>query len=110
MSATFGSSASPCALARRSERNTSFGRRARCTSSLNVSEPNSSLALRWEVDAVLRSDVPYSLMLRMASFDEAEPMKCVPFVTGAGDPERREDFDYGRGGGPPQEQIQQKLS
>ena len=26
---------------------------------------------------VLRSDVPYSLMLRMASFEEAEPMECV---------------------------------
>jgi hypothetical protein len=25
----------------------------------------------------LRSDVPYSLMLRMASFEEAEPMKIV---------------------------------
>src|SRR5213083_2658224 len=74
MSATFGSSASPCALARRSDRNTSLGRRARCTSSLNVSDPNSSLALLRLWAGVLRSEVPYSLMLRMASLEEAEPM------------------------------------
>ena len=42
-----GSIASPWATARRSARYTSFGSRARCTSSLNVSEPNSSVALRF---------------------------------------------------------------
>src|SRR6476620_10679352 len=46
MSATDGSSDSPCATARRSARKTSFGRRARWTSSLKVSEPKSSVALR----------------------------------------------------------------
>src|SRR5204863_10141483 len=74
MSATFGSSASPCALARRRDRNTSLRRRARCTSSLNVSDPNSSLAVLRLWAGVLRSEVPYSLMLRMASLEEAEPM------------------------------------
>ena len=51
MSAIEGSSDSPCAIERRSARKTSLGRRARCVSSLKVSEPNSSVALRWAVDA-----------------------------------------------------------
>src|SRR5438132_3768541 len=94
MSATFGSSASPCALARRSDRKTSLGRRARCTSSLKVSEPNSSLALRLVDGAVLRSEVPYSLMLRMASLEEAEPMDTSFRVQGAA--RARQASDYGR--------------
>src|SRR5258708_39378050 len=98
MSATFGSSASPWALARRSERNTSFGRRARCTSSLNVSEPNSSLAL-WGVEAVLRSDVPYSLMFRIASFEEAEPMLKSSFRNGGAGPPRPASLLFLLGGG-----------
>src|SRR5260370_42597793 len=108
MSATFGSSASPWALARRSERNTSFGRRARCTSSLNVSEPNSSLAL-WGVEAVLRSDVPYSLMLRIATFEEAEPMMQSSFRNGRRAPRARQAFDYGRGAGAPPDQLPANL-
>src|SRR5262245_47542333 len=77
MSAMLGSRLSPCATERRRARNTSFGSRARCTSSLNVSEPNSSAAFRLDVAAALRSDAPCSLMLRIASPDDAEPIGVV---------------------------------
>src|SRR5215216_35887 len=80
MSATDGSIDSPCAVARRSARNTSFGSRARWTSSLKVSEPNSSVALRCVVDAAFLTDIPKSLMLRMASPDAADPMRDVPLA------------------------------
>ena len=56
MSATEASIGSPCATARRSARYTSLGKRARCASSLKVSEPNSSLALRADPE-VLCPDV-----------------------------------------------------
>jgi hypothetical protein len=53
---------------------------ARWTSSLKVSEPNSSVALRWLMDAAFLTDIPKSLMLRMASPDAADPIGSVrPF-------------------------------
>ncbi len=55
MSATEWSRGSPWAMARRRARNTSFGRRARWTSSLNVNEPKSSVGLRVEVAGVVRA-------------------------------------------------------
>src|SRR5262245_3464989 len=79
-SATAGSIGSLWATARRSARYTSFGRRARCASSLNVREPNSSVALR------LAPAVPFDerfqlLMLRIVSPADAEPINGRPFFS-----------------------------
>src|SRR5829696_1216934 len=98
MSATEGSIDSPWAVARRRARKTSLGSRARWTSSLKVSEPNSSVALRWVVDAAFLTDMPKSLMLRIASPDAADPMADVP-------PMQRDH--YGRGAGRAQGESQE---
>src|SRR3972149_10833561 len=73
-------------MARRSARNTSFGRRARCASSLKVSDPKSSVTLRcaWGGRLVvpLRMPMPQSLMFLIAAPDDAEPMVGVSFRFG----------------------------
>src|SRR5688500_4347131 len=61
-------------MARRSDRNTSFGSRARWTSSLKVSEPKSSVGLREVVGGVVRVLAAQSLMLRIASPEDTEPI------------------------------------
>src|SRR5262245_21053237 len=91
MSAMLGSRLSPCATERRRARNTSFGSRARWTSSLKVSEPNSSAAFRGAVAAAARSDAPCSLMLRMASPEDADPIGWSVLSS--------KSLDYGRGRG-----------
>src|SRR3954468_7418405 len=82
VSATDPSIGSPCATARRSARYTSFGKRARCASSLKVREPNSSLALLRLVAFAGFTPRFQLLILRMVSPADEEPIGCRPFSSG----------------------------